>query len=139
VIVCDTGPLVAAADRDDDRNRDCTDLFTALHLARRPILVPGPVVAEVGYLLGRVGGPRVESAFLRSIVAHTLTVVDPTIDDYARAADLVDAYGDFPLGTTDATVIAVAERLHITEVATLDHRHFRAVRPRHVDAFTLLP
>lgn len=139
MIVCDTGPLVAAADRDDDHNRACTDLFTALHLARREILVPAPVVAEVGYLLGRAGGPRVESAFLRSIVAGTLTVVDLTLDDYARAADLVDIYGDFPLGTTDAAVIAVAERLHIAEIATLDHRHFRAVRPQHVDAFTLLP
>ena len=56
MIVCDTGPLVAAADRDDQHNRACTDLLTGLHLARRPILVPAPVVAEVGYLLGRAGG-----------------------------------------------------------------------------------
>jgi predicted nucleic acid-binding protein len=139
MIVCDTGPLVAAADRDDDHNRACTDLFTALHLARRTILVPSPVVAEVGYLLGRTGGSRVESAFLRSVATGTFTIVDPTADDYARAADLVDTYADFPLGTTDAIVITVAERLHITEVATLDHRHFRAVRPNHISAFTLLP
>jgi len=43
------------------------------------------------------------------------------------------------LGTTDASVIALAERLEITEIATLDRRHFTAVRPRHVEAFTLLP
>jgi hypothetical protein len=54
-------------------------------------------------------------------------------------AELVEIYGDFPLGTTDASVIAVAERLNITEVATLDHRHFAAVRPAHCDAFSLLP
>ena len=53
--------------------------------------------------------------------------------------ELVEVYADFPLGTTDAAVIAVAERLNITEIATLDHRHFRAVRPRHSNAFTLLP
>jgi hypothetical protein len=35
VIVCDTGPLVAAADRDEEHNRACTDLFTSLHLAGR--------------------------------------------------------------------------------------------------------
>ena len=139
MIVCDTGPLVAAADRDDDHNRACTDLFTGLHLARRQILVPAPVVAEVGYLLGRAGGARVEAAFLRSIVEHTFSIVDLLDDDYARMAELVETYADFPLGTTDAAVIAVAERLHIAEVATLDHRHFRAVRPRHIDALTLLP
>jgi predicted nucleic acid-binding protein len=54
-------------------------------------------------------------------------------------AELVDAYADFPLGTTDAAVVAVAERLRVSEVATLDHRHFRVVRPRHIPAFTLLP
>jgi predicted nucleic acid-binding protein len=139
VIVCDTGPLVAAADRDDQDNRACTDLLTGLHLARRPILVPAPVVAEVGYLLGRTAGAKIEAAFLRSVVAQTITIVGLELADYERMADLVETYADFPLGTTDAAVVAVAERLGITEVATLDHRHFHAVRPRHTNAFTLLP
>lgn len=60
-------------------------------------------------------------------------------DDFIRAADLVQQYGDLPLGTCDAMVAAVAERLGIIEVATLDHRHFTVIRPRHVDSFTLLP
>jgi hypothetical protein len=35
--------------------------------------------------------------------------------------------------------VAVAERLGLTEIATIDRRHFSVVRPRHVGAFTLLP
>lgn len=139
MIVCDTGPLVAAGDRDEEHNRACTDLFTGLHLAGRAILVPAPVVAEVGYLFQRGAGPATEAQFLRSIVNGTLRVVDLQTADYERMADLVDRYADFPLGTTDAAVVAVAERLGISEIATLDHRHFRAVRPRHVETFTLLP
>jgi len=54
-------------------------------------------------------------------------------------ADLVDQYADLPLGTTDAGVVAVAERLGLVEIATLDRRHFSVVRPRHASAFTLLP
>jgi predicted nucleic acid-binding protein len=54
-------------------------------------------------------------------------------------ADLVRQYADFPLGTADASVIAVAERLGATHVASIDHRHFRAVRPAHCAAFELLP
>ena len=54
-------------------------------------------------------------------------------------ADLVETYADFPLGTTAASVIALAERLDIAEIATLDRRHFTAVRPRHTNALTLLP
>jgi len=54
-------------------------------------------------------------------------------------AELVSQYDDLRLGTTDASIIALAERLNITEIATLDRRHFTAVRPCHVEAFTLLP
>ena len=41
------------------------------------------------------------------------------------------------LGTVDASVVAAAERLGITAIATLDRRHFSVVRPRHVEAFAL--
>ena len=62
-----------------------------------------------------------------------------TVVDYARMAELVVTYGDLPLGTTDASVIALAERLKLTEVATLDRPHFTVVRPNHVNALALLP
>ena len=61
MIVCDTGPIVAAALVDDDRHHECVELFTGLHLAGRALLVPGTVVAEVGYLLARNAGARVEA------------------------------------------------------------------------------
>ena len=54
-------------------------------------------------------------------------------------ADLVTTYGSLPRGTTDASVIALAERFRLTEVATLDRRHFTVVRPIHANALTLLP
>jgi hypothetical protein len=119
-----------------ERVPTCSPVCT---LARRAILVPAPVVAEVGYLLGRAGGAKIEAAFLRSIVQETLTIVDLELADYERMAELVETYADFPLGTTDAAVVAVAERQRITEIATLDRRHFHAVRPRHTSGFQLLP
>lgn len=139
MIVCDTGPLVAAALVNDDDHHACVELFTGLHLARRPLLVPATVVAEVGYLLGREAGPKVESLFLESLAAGDFTLVDLTAADCARMAELARRYGDLPLGTTDASVIAIAERLGVTEIASLDRRHFSVVRPRHISAFTVLP
>ena len=53
--------------------------------------------------------------------------------------ELVAEYADFPLGGTDASVVALAERLEVEVVVTLDRQHFGAVRPRHRDAFELLP
>ncbi|MCB1269277.1 MAG: VapC toxin family PIN domain ribonuclease, partial [Microthrixaceae bacterium] len=59
--------------------------------------------------------------------------------DWVRIHQLVEDYRDLPLGGTDASVIALAERLDQSTVATLDHRHFGVVRPTHRDAFDLLP
>lgn len=139
MIVCDTGPLVAAALSNDKDHIACVELFTSLHEAGSELLIPAPVVAEVGYLLAREAGPRVEALFLRSLAAGDFGVIELVAADYSRMADLVITYGDLPLGTTDAAVVAVAERLKVTDVATLDKRHFTVVRPSHADSFTLLP
>jgi uncharacterized protein len=130
---------VAAALSNDSYHLPCIRLFNDLHAAGRQLLIPATVVAEVGYLLSREAGPRVESLFLRSVADGDFTAVDLTAADYARMADLVVKYGSLPLGTTDASVVAVAERLKLTEIATLDQRHFNVVRPGHVSALTLLP
>jgi uncharacterized protein len=39
----------------------------------------------------------------------------------------------------DACVLALAERRGVEVIATLDHRHFMTVRPRHRPRFTLVP
>lgn len=139
MIVCDTGPLVAAAIRRDPDYYRCTEMFTGLHLANRPLIVPSPIIAEVGYLLARYGSAQIEAGFLRTVAEGSFVATELTSADYDRMADLVEQYSDLPLGTSDAAVIAVAERLDVDEVATLDLRHFTVVRPRHVKAFTLLP
>lgn len=136
MILADTGPLVAAGNRNDDYHAKCV---RALTTAQPPRLVPATVVAETGYLLERAAGPSVEAEFLRLFSTGYLKLADVTDDDLTRAAELVEQYADFPLGTTDASIVAVAERLKITTIATLDRRHFEVVRPRHVDAFTLIP
>jgi predicted nucleic acid-binding protein len=136
MILIDTGPLVAAANRNDTHHQASTGVLAA---ARQPRLVPGMVIAEVGYLLARDADSSVESRFLRSFKTGFLDIVSPTADDLVRAAELVEQYADLPLGTTDACIVALAERLKITELVTLDQRHFNVVRPRHVEVLTLTP
>ncbi len=77
--------------------------------------------------------------FLRSLADGDLVPIDLSPGDFGRMAELVEQYADLPLGTTDAAVIALTERLGLSEVATLDRRHFSVVRPRHIDALQLLP
>lgn len=54
-------------------------------------------------------------------------------------AELVRQFSSFPLGGTDASVVAVAERLGVREIATLDRRHFPSITPKAGGYFTLLP
>lgn len=136
MIVCDTGPLVAVLNKVDDSHSRCLDL---LERHSGPLVIPGPVLSEVCYFLETRVGPAAEAAFLRSVAAGELELVAVTSADLERMAELVTQYADFPLGAVDASVIALAERLGAHEVATLDRRHFAAVRPKHVPAFTLLP
>ena len=139
MILFDTGPIVAAAFTTEHHDRACSDLFAGLRLARRRLILPATVAAEAGYLLDQLGGPQHESWFLAGVAEGGFELVDLTYSDYARMGELVEQYADMHLGTTDASVIALAERLNITEIATLDRRHFTAVRPSHTAAFSLLP
>jgi predicted nucleic acid-binding protein len=140
MILCDTGPIVSAILSRDDDHQVCADFVIAARRARRRLLVPATVVAEVGYLVGQsVQGAAQEALFLSDLSDGLYEPVDLTPQDYARMSDLVAQYNDLPLGTTDASVIALAERLDVIDVATLDRRHFRVVRPAHVASLTLLP
>lgn len=66
-------------------------------------------------------------------------IEDLTDADYQRVADLLRTYADLRVGFVDAAVLAIVERLREPKLATLDHRHFSVMRPRHVDGLELLP
>ena len=136
MIICDTGPLVAALNADDKHHESCRRLL--LQTAGQ-LVVPAPVLTEVCYLAATRLGPEIEATFLDALANGELELEPTTPADLARMAGLVRTYRDFPLGAVDASVVAVAERLDVIDIATIDHRHFRAVRPAHATAFNLLP
>jgi uncharacterized protein len=132
--VLDTGPIVAALNAADRRHADCARLLAGL-AGRR--LLPSPVLTEVCWLLER--WPEVEAAFLEETARGGFELIHLAPADLRRMADLVRHYADFPLGAVDASVLAVAERFGADRVATLDRRHFGALKPAHVRALTLVP
>jgi hypothetical protein len=102
--------------------------------------VPATIVAEVCYMISRHSfGAAAEAAFLRSFTTGDLVIANLADADLERMAQLVEQYADFPLGGSDASLIAIAERRSITTILTTDRRHFAAVRPKHLEAFELLP
>ena len=97
------------------------------------------VIAEAAYLIDRQLGAKAEASLYASVIDGQLEVADLGITDWQRIQDLVSTYADLRLGGTDASVIALAERRGALRIATLNRRHFAVVRPRHTDAFELLP
>ncbi len=132
--VVDTGPLYASVDEDDADHRRCLEV---LEDPRLDLVIPALVVAETSYLVATRLGPEVEAEFVRGLAA--VEVEAPHGKEWLRIAELVQRYGDFPLGTTDASVVALAERLGTDLIVTLDRRHFSAVRAKNRKTFRLLP
>jgi predicted nucleic acid-binding protein len=101
--------------------------------------VPALVVAEVSYFARTRLGTEAEVRFLEDIATGVLGVMPVEHDEWGRIIELTMRYRDLPLGTVDASLVALAERLRIAQIATLDVRDFGAVRPNHVESFELLP
>jgi uncharacterized protein len=134
IAIVDSGPLLAVANRRDPDHLRCLEL---LESSDHEFVIPALCVAEVAYLLGQRHGALVEAQFLRGLA--TMEIEAPDARDWERIADLVEQYSSLPLGGTDASVVALAERLDTCRIVTLDRRHFGVVKPRHCEAFELLP
>lgn len=135
-LILDTGPLYASLDRSDQDHARCRALIES---ADEALVIPSPVLVEVDYWVSRQLHPGVLVALLDDIAdgAYAVEVVSPA--DYRRIRTLCDRYADSDIGFVDAAVLAIVERLDEPKLATLDHRHFSTLRPRHREALELLP
>lgn len=133
-LIVDTGPLFAALHANDRDHLRCANL-----LAGDLLLVPVPVLVETEWLVTSRLGPTAFDAVYDDLGTGAVRAVDLTPALWQRVRELCAQYADLPLGLVDASVVAVAEALEERALATLDHRHFSVVRPRHVDSFELLP
>ncbi len=125
MIVADTGAVLALLDADDRHHTVLRAVFE-----ERPArwLLPWAILAEVDYLALAHLGQRVEEAFLSDLAAGHFRVEWGREADLERAHALCTRYRALKLGLVDAVVIAVAERRRADAIATLDLRHFGAVR-----------
>jgi predicted nucleic acid-binding protein len=134
-LILDTGPLVAALNARDPDHAACARLIAE---AREPRIIPAPVLVEVEYHC-RPAGPAAFAGLLGDVVHGAYRIADLSAADLERVRELLHRYADHRLGFVDAAVLAIVERLGEQRLATLDHRHFAALRPRHVAALELLP
>jgi uncharacterized protein len=135
-IIVDTNIWVEAADRARPDSARCVEV---LRRYRGQLVVPATVIPEAAWFIEDRLGPTAEATFLRTVTSPAVEIIDLTETDWARVVELVETYADLGLGTVDASVVAVAERMNITTIATMNYRDFHVVKPAHTPAFTLVP
>ena len=134
-VIADTGALYALIDASDSWHARVLEWWKTNRL---PVVVPITVIPELTWLLQTRIGPAAEAAFIRAVVDGEFTIEQLEATDIVRAADLLERYADLPLGFTDASIVAVAERLEARKILTTDRRHIGVVQPRK-GRFVLVP
>lgn len=135
-LVLDTGPLLASLERRDPYHHACSALIAD---AKERRVIPAPVLPELDYFCARYGERRAFVTVLQDVRNGAYEIEELHAADYARVMEILDTYADLRVGFVDASILAIVERLGETKLATLDRRHFAAMRPRHTDALELLP
>lgn len=136
MIALDTSVVLAFMDRRDTNHEHVREW---MQTQKQELITTPLVVAELDHLVSRQGGPGAARA-LREDLESGAYLVEwwPTaIHDTVAHAKSHESMG---LGLTDASLLALAARLRTIRIATLDERHFRALKPTSGgEAFTLLP
>lgn len=133
--ILDTGFLFATLDGRDPHHADCS---TAYKKELYPLL-PDVVLPELAYLILRELDIKDLTTFLRSVAKGDFVIERTTNEDLLRASEILEKYDDNNIDLVDAVIFAMAERLKIEKILTVDRRHFGVFKPRHCESFMLLP
>jgi len=135
-ILLDPSAVLAAADAADLNHRAAVAWFERVD---EPLLLGALGLGELDLLLQRELGPGATNAVLASLVAGSIRLVPPTVDDLARAGELMAEAAEHRPRLADALLVATAERLSIRRVASFDRRPLAVFRPRHSRTFDFEP
>jgi len=136
VILLDTSGVLSALDASDRRHAASAQ---ALRDAVAPRILSPFVLAELDYLLATRVSTRIQRSFLGEVAAGAYRLEAFDIEDIAEANAVLDRYPDLSLGIADASLVVLARRHDVTDILTLDERHFRAVRAIGDRPFRILP
>jgi uncharacterized protein len=136
MIIIDTSGLLAALDASE---RHHAAAAAALRAAREPRLLSPFVLAELDYLLGARVSAAAERALLHEVAIGAYQLEPFAAEDVAAALTVLEHYPTLELGLADASLLVLAERHRVSEILTLDERHFRALRGPNGGPFRILP
>jgi len=136
-LLIDSGFLYATLDESDGQHQRAIEMITSLD--NEVIILPTIVLVEVSYLLGARIGHHAIRTFVAQMNDSPLEFECIQRLDFIRITELLEQYANVKLDFVDASITALAERLDIRCILTVDARDFRIIRPRHCDYFEILP
>jgi uncharacterized protein len=135
-ILIDTSMLLAFAFAKDTNHKAASSTLHALSQATR--IVAAPVLTELFYMtMVRINYARAIQIFASTRAAFEIQAL--TEFDMVRMQEIMKQYEDASFDYTDTAIMALSERLNITQIATFDRRDFSIFRPKHCDYLELLP
>jgi hypothetical protein len=134
--ILDTSFLFALTDQNDHNHQR---VLAVAQSVSEPLVLPAVVLPEVCYLIASRLGHQAMRRFVSNMTPDAVQVESVTTEDLVRVHQILEQYADSQLDFTDAAIVAIAERLNIIRVYTLDRRDFSIIRPRHCDYFELFP
>jgi len=147
-MIVDTGAILALVNKGDSHHQRV--LACIREYQGRRLVVPTSVLPEVDYLITKRYGPHIAIAAISSVTSGEFELETVTVADLPRILALMRQYADASIGFGDASTVAVAERLGVQTVLTLDRRqptmgplkpprHFGPIRPTHCPVLSILP
>jgi len=134
--IIDTSFLFALADSRDVNHQPAVDTAAVIDDL---LILPITVLPEICYLVESRLGHTAMRRFVDTVAVGDFQVESVNIDDLSRVTEVLDQYAGARVDFVDATIVALAERLKVTRILTLDRRHFELFRPQHCAAFEILP
>ncbi len=135
-VIVDTSFLVSLTTVKERHHTACVQV--AQRLTSR-LIVPITVLPETTHLIAKRLSHGAMRAFVGKMKSPQWHLENITADDVKRAKEVLDIYHDAELDFADSTIVAIAERMNIDTILTLDRRDFYMIRPLHTDYFTILP
>jgi len=133
----DSGFLYALVDENDSSHQDVLKTRSVIN---GTIILPVPAITEVCYFVQKKLGIAALTNFLENLAQQEDFIFEtPLLSDYSRSAEILKKYNDSNIDFVDGCIVAIAERLNITKILTVDRRHFQMFRPTHCKAFEILP
>lgn len=117
----DAGPLYAVLNRNDNDHQECSRIIQNLDCRFYTTLA---VVTEAMCLLLTRVGWAAQEALWRMILRGDLILEHPSPSEFIRMSDLMSKYNDLPMDFADASLVALAERLSLNRIFTVDRRDF---------------